>query len=425
METIYAMSLKEVNLSKLVIPKYKKLIEEILDCKRDELKLLGGRGSTKSSFISLIIIYGIMEDYYMRNEFTNAIAIRKVQNTLLDSVYNQLLWAIDKLEVNHLWKCLKSPMSMTFLPSGQQILFRGCDDPLKLKSTKFKKGYPKYLWFEEYDQFEGQKEIRIIIQTIARGGFCITFLSYNPPPNLSHWVNEEERLNPTGIITTYLDVDKEWLGVSFIKNAEKLKKMNFKAYQNEYLGLVTGEGGEIFKNVKNITLTDFDIEQFNKIRQGLDFGFANDPTLFIKNCYQSNKAWLTIFDEYVGYEIGTNHLAEILHEKTIDYETIKADSAELRTINTLQTDYNLNISACKKGQDSVRHGIKFLQSLDTIFIDRKRCPFTYNEFISYEKEKNKEGKFKDSYPDKNNHSIDAVRYSLDDIILNTGWRIPK
>ena len=223
----------------------------------------------------------------------------------------------------------------------------------------------------------------------------------------------------------YRDVPKEWLGPKFFRDAERLKSKNLKAYKNEYLGLVTGIGGEVFKNVVSVSLTDDDITQFERIRQGLDFGFAVEPSAFIKLCYQKNKNKITLFQEIFEYYLPTKDLSNMVNLKCSIDEVIKADSAEQRTIETMSNEYDVNITACKKGADSVRHGTKWLQDLDIIEIDRKRCPEAYREFTTYHYEKNKQGIWMKKYPDLENHTIDATRYSLDDIILKSGWRVPK
>lgn len=419
----------QINLTDILAPTFHHLINPILDGEISDIILSGGRGSCKSSFCAPTIIWGLMEDWYLRGEITHAIGIRKVKATLLESVYNQFKWAIYMLGVDHLWKCTISPMKMIFLPSGQTIIFRGLDDPNKIKSINFAKGYLKYLWFEEYDQYDGQKEIRKVSQSLRRGGKSICFKSYNPPVNSNHWVNIESLEEPErGEIkhhSTYLDVNHEWLGPDFIRDANKLKKKNKPAYDNEYLGKVTGEGGNVFNNVKLITLEDEFINLFEYKRQGLDFGLRADPSAFEQLGYIRKKESIWLFKEIYGYGIRTRQLSEMIDQIYDKNIRIKADSQEQRAIDTMETEYFINIEACKKGPDSVRHGMKWLRDLENIFIDRKRCPMAYQEFSTYELEKTKDGKWKNDYPDKDNHTIDAVRYSLDDIILQSGWRIPK
>lgn len=416
----------EICLRDITAPKFHELINPILDMQIDECVATGGRCSTKSSFFGIIIPYAIMEDWYVRGEFSNAIALRKVGKTLKNSVYTQIERGLNFLGVRDDWHCTKSPMEMTFKPTGQKILFSGCDDSGKIKSIALPKGWLKYRWFEEFDQYDGMEEIRNINQSLARGGKTIGLYSFNPPPNINHWANQEMENDKPGRLkhhSTWEDVDQKWLGPDFIRDALYLKKKNYKAYQNEYLGIITGIGGEIFKNIVSIELTDEEILLFERIRQGLDFGFTVDPSAFIKLCYSRAKNSIWIYDQIFKYEISTRELSELVNKKCNKYETIKADSAELRTINTMQQEYFVNVTGCQKGPDSVRHGIKWLQDLDYIYIDKKRCHDAWREFSSYSYPKNKDGKFINKYPDENNHTIDATRYSLDDIILKTGWRV--
>ncbi|MBA1394252.1 PBSX family phage terminase large subunit, partial [Lactobacillus sp. XV13L] len=205
--------------------------------------LKGGRGSTKSSFISLMIVLGIMND-----SDANAIVLRKAAAWLRDSVFDQYLWAIDQLGVDAYWRESVSPMQLTYLPTGQQIRFKGADKPHKIKSQKFRHGYTKFKHYEEVSDFDGMEEIRSINQSLNRGGSnIITFYSYNPPASQNNWVNqasEQEGLRSDTLVhlSDYRAVPQAWLGKEFIADAEQLKKDNPNAYTHEYLGEVTGTG---------------------------------------------------------------------------------------------------------------------------------------------------------------------------------------
>ena len=412
-----------------IIPKFDYLVPAMLNMEPSEIALRGGRGSTKSTFAGLILPFLLIMDY-SKGIQSHAIAIRKVGNTLKKSVYNQTLKAISMLGWDDLFKCTVSPMEIKFIPSGQTIFFSGCDDPTKIKSIAVPNGYIKYRWLEEFDQFDGEPEIRNLNQSLARGGRTIAIYTFNTPPSINHWVNKWwlDSHDKRGLIqhtSTWEMVPHEWLGDDFIYEANYLKKKNLQAYNNEYLGQITGIGGEIFTNVKNVTLSDDTILTFDKIRQGLDFGLRRDPSAFEKLCYSRKHSQVWFFDEIFGYGYTNRVLADLVREKAIYNQIIKGDSAELRSINTMSTDYNINMIPCQKGPDSVRHGIKWFQDLESINIDRKRCPNAYREFSTYSYEKNKQGEWINEYPDKDNHTIDAARYALDDIILQSGWRVPQ
>jgi PBSX family phage terminase large subunit len=372
----------------------------------------GGRGSGKSTFISLAIVLGIV-----RHPNTNAIIYRKVGSTVYESVYTQILWSIDRLNLTNWFKFYKQPMKMVYLPTGQEIMFKGCDDPQKSKSIKPKKGYFGYCWFEEATDFQGLDEIENIVQSVARSGLGKTaiFLSYNPPQSVQSWINAEvlrPQQNRFVHHSTYLSINPDLLGEQFIKIAEYKKQTNEKQYNHIYLGEVTGTGGEVFDNVETKAITDEEIEKFDYLYTGLDFGFAVDPVAIVKASYNSSKKELYIFDEF--YRVGATFdvIAEQLQKMGNPY-TI-ADSAEPRSIYELKKR-DCRIVGAKKGSGSVEHGLKCLQDLNKIVIDPARCPNTVREFCTYEYELDKYGNYKSIYPDKNNHAIDAVRYALEDI----------
>ena len=368
----------------------------------------GGRGSGKSSFISLAIVLGLMKD-----SNANAIIYRKVNDTIYDSVYTQILWAIDRLDLLNWFKFYKQPMKMIYLPTGQEILFKGCDDPQKSKSIKPKKGYFGYCWFEEATDFQGLDEIENIVQSVARSGLGKTaiILSYNPPESVQNWINAEvlnKQENRYIHHSTYLDIPRELLGEQFIKIAEYKKQTNEKQYKHIYLGEVTGTGGEIFQNINLQEIKQVDINNYPYRYCGMDFGFTIDPTAII--LMYINKNILYIYDEKYSTGLTYAQIADWLQSK--ENPVCFADSAEPRSINELRKNYNCRVLPVEKGKDSVEFGIKRLQELEKIIIDPARCPNTAREFCQYEYEKDRNGNFYSAFPDKNNHAIDAVRYAL-------------
>lgn len=404
------------NLTALIAPSFYELHRDIKQGGHTHYWIKGGRGSTKSSFISVEIVLGIMQ-----NPNTNAVVIRKVGLYLKDSVYEQLVWAVEMLEVSHLWQYKLSPLELIYLPTGQRILFRGADKPKKLKSTKVHKGYIRYIWYEEIDEFGGMEEIRTINQSLMRGGEKFdVFYSYNPPQSQRNWVNEEvltERDDRLIHHSTYLDVPPEWLGEQFILEAEHLKKIKPDNYAHEYMGEVTGTGGEVFTNLNIKGISDDEVKSFDKIKRGVDFGYAVDPFAYVVCHYDKTRKRLYIFDEIYKAGLSNAKAAELIKGKDSYSQPIICDSAEPKSIAELKT-LGLKVRGAKKGPDSVEYGIKFLQSLETIIIDPIRCPNAADEFYNYELERDNKGEFKASYPDKNNHCIDAVRYALEDDMTN-------
>lgn len=398
-----------IKLSNMIAPSFYSVHNDIKKGLHTHYWLNGGRGSTKSSFVSIEIILGMMKD-----RKANCVALRKVGFNLKDSVYEQLLWAVSVLGVEQYWASKLSPLELVYIPTGQKILFRGADKPKKIKSTKFRNGYCKYIWYEELDEFNGMEEIRIINQSLMRGGesFCV-FYSYNPPKSQRNWVNKESvAFYKNRLIhhSTYLTVPEKWLGEQFFIEADELKRNNPQAYQHEYLGKVTGTGGEVFTNLVLRKITDEEIAAFDRISRGLDWGFAVDPLHYTVNHYDSRKKELYIFYEIHKTGLSNRKAAELIKAENKGNKIVICDSAEPKSISELN-DYGIRVIGAKKGPDSVEYGIKWLQDLRSIVIDPQRCPNTAKEFNSYELERDREGNFIPKFPDKDNHSIDAVRYS--------------
>lgn len=382
--------------------------------------LNGGRGSTKSSFVSIEIILGMMKD-----KNANGVALRKVGVNLKDSVYEQLQWAIKVLGVDNYWQSKLSPLELVYIPTGQRIVFRGADKPKKIKSTKFRNGYCKYIWYEEVDEFGGMEEIRTINQSLMRGGesFCV-FYSYNPPKSQRNWINKEVlEDDPSRVIhhSTYLTVPPEWLGEQFIREAEHLKKTKPDIYEHEYLGNVTGTGGEVFTNLTIRRISDEEIMNFDHISRGLDWGYASDPFHYTVNHYDKTRRRLYIFYEIQLVGLSNEKAAKMVKAENKNNSLVICDSAEPKSIAEFN-NYGIKVVGAKKGPDSVDYGIKWLQDLEEIIIDKTRCPNTAREFLNYELEPDGNDGFKARYPDKDNHSIDAVRYSRENDMRNVRVR---
>lgn len=400
-----------IPLTTLIAPSFYEVHNDLKEDRYTHYWLKGGRGSTKSSFISLEIILGIMRD-----PRANAVALRKVKENLRESVFEQLLWAVEVLGVSHLWHDSVSPLSLTYKPTGQKVIFRGADKPKKVKSSKLRHGYIKYVWYEEIDEFS-PNDIRTINQTFLRGGPTFTvFYSFNPPQSVRNWVNAEvieERSDRLVHHSTYLTVPKAWLGEQFFIEANHLRKTKPTNYEHEYLGEVTGTGGEVFNNLTFRPITDEEIARFDRIRRGLDFGYAKDPAHYAVVHFDKTRRRLYIFHELHKVQLSNRKAAEHIKAENQLNTVVTADSAEPKSIDELRS-YGIRIKGARKGPDSVEYGIKFLQDLEEIIIDPIRCPNTKREFYGYELEKDANGNWKDGFPDKDNHSIDAIRYALED-----------
>ena len=414
--------------AELMVGAYANLNRHISNGTTKEAIIKGGRGGWKSSYAALKIV-----ELIMANPSMHALCLRNVKDTLKDSVYEQIKWAINKLGVEDRFKCTTSPLKIVYRPSGQVIYFRGLDDPLKIKSIKPPHGYVGIIWVEEFDQITGGvTALRNVKQSAVRGtdengeSKSVIFETFNPPPTAQAWANQyvaeiESRANTEAekkgtevLHVNYTDVPSEWLGSEFINEALDLKRANPRAYENEYEGKVTGTGGNVFTNVEIRTITDEEIENFEYIKQGIDWGFFPDFFAFTRVYYDTARMTIYIFDEEARLRTGNEQLALELSafKKT---QTI-ADNAEPKSIAYFR-EQGYNIRPCEKGAGSVDFGVKWLASRAKIVIDRARCPHTAKEFESYEYMKDKDGNFIGCYADKDNHFIDSTRYALCDEIM--------
>ncbi len=402
------------------------LNRDIDDRKHFEYWLEGGRGSVKSSYWSEKVA-----ELLENNENICALLIRKVGNTLKDSVFSQMQWGIDKLgetypSVPTHWKATKSPLEITNTNTGQIIYFRGADDPVKIKSIKPPKDkYIGIVVYEEFDQMNGMNEVGTIDRSVIRGGEdFVVFRVYNTPTSSQHFVNVEKRLPKADRLvhrSTYLDVPREWLGNKFFDEADYMHSINEKQYKNVYLGEETGSGGNVFENVELREITDKEIENFDYLYQGLDWGYFPDPAAWIKCCYDSSQRTLYIFDELVVNKTSNEELwNKLVEEKGVSEENlIIADSAEPKSIGDFKA-YGACIKGAEKGAGSVEYSMKWLSSLAKIVIDQRRCPTAAQEFCTYEYEQDKDGNYISGYVDANNHCIDATRYALNNIWKKKG-----
>lgn len=411
---------------------YDAVLEDVLSHRHTHYVGAGGRGSTKSSFYGGICIPLLI----VNNPGVHAVCFRKVGNTIQTSIFAQVVWGIYQLGLESLFKIPKTYSTpIVYLPTGQRIYFMGLDDPNKVKSIKVPFGYIGITWFEELDQFAGEAELRKVLQSTMRGGLKFwDFRTFNPPISKLNWANRyaEEKEIECGrgstLITrnTYLDVPPEWLGPQFFAEAEELKAKNERAYTHEYLGIATGTGGDVFPNVEDFDSTEMiyinedmpPVQKwttFDQIYNGIDWGFAKDPFRFVRMHLDVKKLDLYIFREFTTYKTRNQTVFDELYdEKQLvkREEQVIADSAEEKSIADFKA-YGAFIRGATKGPESVRYGIKWLQGLNHIYIDKRVCPDTFFEFSTYEYEQDKDGNFISAYPDENNHSIDATRYALE------------
>lgn len=410
--------MSDILLSSVLGPAFYGLAHDVFRHGHTHYDLAGGRGSLKSSCVSLLVPLLLIQ-----HPDAHALVLRKIANTIRDSVYAQYLWAIGELGMAEYWSAKVQPLELIYKPTGQKIMFRGADDPMKIKSIKVPFGYIAITHFEEKDQFAGRAEIRTILQSTMRGGSTFwNFESYNPPISRDNWANKdslEQRPDRLCHRSTYLEAPPEWLGEQFLAEAEYLRQTNERAYRHEYLGEAIGTGGNVFENLDIRPITPEERAAFDRVRCGVDWGYFPDPWAFNRCHYDAARRVLYIFDELTAVRKGNRETADMLlaHGLTRD-DMITADSAEPKSV----ADYNkfgLRCMGARKGPGSVEYSMKWMQSLVSIVIDPADCPDTAKEFLGYEYERTKDGQFVSGYPDRDNHHIDAVRYATEPV-----WQIP-
>lgn len=407
-------------ISEILSPAFYEVHRKIRNREIDEVVCKGGRGSTKSSAIGGVELPIML----LKHPDCHAVVLRKIGNTLRASVYAQICWGISTLGLSNKFRCTVSPMEITYLPTGQKIMFFGLDDPGKIKSIKVPFGYIGILWFEELDQFAGPEEVRNVEQSCLRGGpFSFTFKSFNPPAMARNWANRyalEERPGKMIHHSTYLTTPPEWLGPRFLAEAERLKEKSETSYRHEYLGEVVGSGSAVFENLKLETIPNEMIKTFDRCLYGVDWGYYPDPWAYNGMQYDAARKILYIFDESTQWRKSNIETFEILKAHGITgSDFITADSAEPKSVG----DYNafgLTCRGAQKGPGSIEYSHKWLQSLNCIWIDPQRCPDTAKEFSEYEYERDKYGEIISRYPDADNHHIDAVRYATERIWKRRG-----
>lgn len=426
--------LQNIDIKSFMAEVYYNLHDDITEKKHTFYNLPGGRGSGKSSFCALEVVYQIMSD---ESEEANCLVIRKYAVTLRASVFSQIRWAIEVLGVAEHWKYTLNPMQFTY-ETGQIIKLTGLDDPQKLKSIKPSKGYFRFLWLEEFSELSGEPELRNLQQSVLRGGdeFSV-FRSFNPPISRINWANrfiEKEDDNSITLLTNYLQIPVDWLGQVFIDEAERLKKINYRAYENEYLGKAVGNGSDVFENLEVRKISEEEIKNMDRFCFGLDWGFSKDPCCFLAVSYDSKKEIIYILDEIYKTHLTNKQLSEeilkkeyfkpkyigytALFDELIQEEPIViCDSAEPKSIQDLRNE-GIKAIPCHKFGGCVEYRIKWLQRRK-IVVDPNRTPNTSRELQNYSYEIDKRsGEVLSSVPDKDNHSIDGLSYALDRVIYN-------
>lgn len=379
----------------------------------------GSRGSKKSKTIAINMIYRIM-----KYPESNLLVIRRVFNTLRNSCRADLIWAINRLKVNHLWKIPKGEHTLTYLPTGQQILFAGLDDPLKLTSITVAQGYLNFVWIEEAFQIEKQEMFETLEESI-RGIlpphlFHQITLSFNPWSE-DHWLRkrfyndtyEREYIDDLIYAITTDYTMNEFLDEVTLKRFEEMKIKRPNRFRVAGLGEWGIAEGLVYNNWEvlefdpvKLLRSDFSLEA----AFGLDFGFTNDPSAFIAVIVDLRNKRLFIFDEFYKKRLLNNEIAEEIKIRGYSKDEITADCAEAKSIEEIRSYGISRIKQSSKGKGSVNQGIQYIQQFD-IYVHPK-CTNTIMEFKNYVWEE-KNGITLNKAADNYNHLMDALRYALE------------
>ncbi|WP_337033214.1 PBSX family phage terminase large subunit [Paenibacillus illinoisensis] len=408
--------MQKVKISQIVTPHFHDFWRVSNSHKYLKHVLKGGRGSGKSAQIGLKLIKDMMK------YAVTTLVVRKVARTLEESVFEQLKDAIEILGVGQYWKVVKSPLQLVYIPRGNKIIFRGADDPVKIKGIKVSKFPIAFLWIEEMAEFKTEDEISTIEKSVLRakldeGLFYAFYYSYNPPKRKQSWVNKlyESHIIPRNTYvhhSTYLN--NPHLSKESLEEAEELKNTRLQRYEWEYLGKAIGSGVVPFDNLNFRKITDEEIKSFDNIRQGNDWGYGVDPVAFVRWHYDKTRRKIYALDEVYGVKLSNRELAERIKKKGYHTQITIADSAEPKSVDEMRTQLQCRFKGAKKGPNSVEYGEKWLDDLEEIVIDPARTPNIAREFENIDYQTDSDGNPRARLDDKDNHTIDATRYAFED-----------
>ncbi|MCG2223163.1 PBSX family phage terminase large subunit [Staphylococcus epidermidis] len=375
----------------------------------------GSRGSKKSKTTALNFIFRIMQ-----YSWSNLLVVRRFSNTNKQSTYTDLRWATNRLGVKHLFKFNDSLPEITYKPTGQKILFRGLDDPLKITSITVENGILCWAWFEEAYQIETFDKFSTVVESI-RGSvddpefFKQITITFNPWSE-RHWLkptffDEDTKLNNTFSYTTTFRVN-EWLDDVDIGRYEDLYRTNPRRARIVCDGDWGVAEGLVFEN--------FEVKEFDWVKKlkdkqvvahGSDFGFTQDPTTLVSTIVDTQNKELWIYNEHYQRGMLTDEIYQMYIDKGLKNAEIIADSAEKRLITEIKRKGISNIKPSVKGQGSIMQGVQFIQGF-RIYV-HPSCEHTIEELNTYTFDQDKDGNWLNKPIDENNHILDALRYSLE------------
>lgn len=380
----------------------------------------GSRRSKKSKTTGLWFIYNMM-----KYPEANTLVVRKTFRTLKDSCFTELKWSIHRLGVDHLWDVKESPLEMTYKPTGQKIYFRGLDDPLKVTSITTEVGVLSWMWIEEGYEITSEDDFDTLEESMwgdcPEGLFKQITITFNPW-NERHWLKKrffDVKDDPDILAMTTNYLCNEWLSEADRKAFEKMKQRNPRRYKVAGLGDWGIVDGLVYENWTEQEFTLEDIKHC-KTRCGLDFGYTNDETASPIMFLDVEGKKLYVWDELYQKGLSNRKIYAELCSMGYGKERFTGDSAEPKSIDELKS-MGLRIKGAKKGKDSIKNGIQWIQDLQIIV--HPRCVNFLTEISNYTWDKDKFGNKLNKPIDDFNHLMDAMRYGLEDDIIGSKWLI--
>lgn len=403
------MTAKRIKLSEVVLPAYK----EFWNTKKTYVVCKGSRGSGKSKHAALWHIVNMI-----KYPLSNTLVIRKVERTLRDSCYSDLKWAINKLGLDDFWKCTTSPLEMEYIPTGQKILFRGLDSPLKITSISVPIGVLNFLWFEEFYEISKEEDFDILDESIRgqlpEGYFKRITATFNPWSE-RHFSKKKffdsQSNDVLAMTTTYKD--NPYLSETDLKLFERMKEQNPRRYRVAGLGEFGISEGLVYENWEE---KEFSVDEVKKIKGiqsafGLDFGYTVDPTALVCSLVDMENMKIYVFDEMYKQGLSNKQIYQEILDMGLAKEKIVADSAEPKSIDELRSLGLTRIRGAEKGRDSIMNGIQFIQNFEVII--HPRCVNFLTEISNYTFAKDRFGNTVNKPIDEFNHALDGWRYSME------------
>ena len=405
----------EIKLSKLVGGGY----ADFWRCKKRYRVIKGSRGSKKSTTCALWYII-----HLMAYPEANLLVVRRYANTLRDSCFAVLNWAIDRLGVTQYWKVTKSPLELTFIPTGQKIIFRGLDDGLKITSITVTHGVLCWTWLEECYEIENEEDFNKLEMSIRgqlpKGLFKQYTFTFNPWSEHT-WLKRRFFDTPDDDVFTKTTTYKvnEWLDESDIRMFDKMRVQNPRRYRIEGEGCWGIAEGLIYENVEKrpLNFDDFVGNPKYKAFYGLDFGFT-DPTAFVMGFYDAENIY--VLKELYVTGVTNQIIAKQIKSLGVTGEVVYCDAAEPKSIEELRKA-GINARPAVKGPDSVLFGIQQLQNFKIIY--DPSCANFDIEIQNYCWTKDRQGKTTDKPDHEFSHLMDALRYALAGQIKQHGHKM--